>query len=132
MSSYGAKGTPTPNNRLQRTAAEPERSLVWRRAAMAELIDAVHELIQVLCAEDDTFAMKAKAYLVLNSTPDLPTLFSLILLPLRAHFKFLLLAPELERGFPGEPVPVNRQREIEGVLVIHELPHGGERENSVL
>jgi hypothetical protein len=38
MSSYGAKGTRTPDNRLQRTAAEPERSLAWRRAAMAELL----------------------------------------------------------------------------------------------
>ena len=56
MSSYGAKGTRTPNNRLQRTAAKPERSLAWRRAAVAELNDAYHELIQALCAEDDTFA----------------------------------------------------------------------------
>jgi hypothetical protein len=45
MSSYGAKGTRTPNHRLQRTAAEPERSLAWRRAAMAEINGAVHELI---------------------------------------------------------------------------------------
>ena len=41
MSSYGAKGTRTRNNGLQRTGAVPERSLVWRRAAMAELNDAV-------------------------------------------------------------------------------------------
>jgi hypothetical protein len=60
MSSYGAKGTRTPNNRLQRTAAEPERSLAWRTAAMAELNDAVHELIEALCAEGDTCAKKAK------------------------------------------------------------------------
>jgi hypothetical protein len=60
MSSYGTKGTRTPNNRFQRTAAEPERSLAWRRAAVAELNDAVHELIEALCAESDTFAKKAK------------------------------------------------------------------------
>ena len=35
MSSYGAKGARTPDNRLQRAAPEPEHSLAWRRAAMA-------------------------------------------------------------------------------------------------
>ncbi len=65
MSSYGAKGTRTPNTGCSglsaaRPANEPERSLAWRRAAMGELNDAVHELIQALCAEYDTFAKKAK------------------------------------------------------------------------
>ena len=68
MSSYGAKGTRTPNHRLQRTAAEPERCLAWRRAAMSELNDAVHGLIRALCAEDDTFAKKASVETVMKST----------------------------------------------------------------
>jgi hypothetical protein len=54
------KVVPQRVRQKQLFANEPERSLAWRRAAMAELNDAVHELIQALCAEGDTFAKKAK------------------------------------------------------------------------
>jgi hypothetical protein len=37
MSSYGAKGTRTPNNRLQRTAAEPELRRRDKRVAHLSL-----------------------------------------------------------------------------------------------
>ena len=50
-----------------------------------------------------------------------------LLLPLPLDVELLLLAPEFRRAFPLELVPVNRQRVLDGDLVIHELPHGGER-----
>src|SRR5437773_2388600 len=55
-------------------------------------------------------------------------LFSLLvfLLPLPADVEFLLLAPEFRRAFPRELVPVERQRVLDGDLVTHELPYGGE------
>ncbi len=53
------------------------------------------------------------------------------LLPLPADVEFLFPATEVRRGFPFEFVPVDRQREIEGELVIHELPHRGEGQDSV-
>src|SRR6516225_3741345 len=57
-------------------------------------------------------------------------LFSLLalLLTLPLDVELLLFAPEVRRGFPFELVPVDRQREIEGELLIHELPHGGKRQ----
>src|SRR5438105_14127004 len=54
------------------------------------------------------------------------------LLPLPLDVELLLLAAELRRAFSLELVPVNRQRVLDGDLVIHELPHGGERERTVL
>src|SRR5438874_11056391 len=60
--------------------------------------------------------------------------FSLLvlLLPLPLDIKFPLFAPYFRRAFPLELVPVNRQLVLDGDLVIHELPHGGERERTVL
>src|SRR5262249_33086354 len=57
-------------------------------------------------------------------------LFSLLvlLLPLPVDIIFLLLAPEFRRAFPLQLVPVNRQRVLDGDLVLHQLPHGGERQ----
>src|SRR5947208_11352526 len=59
--------------------------------------------------------------------------FSLLvlLLPLPLDIKFPLLAPYFRRAFPLELVPVNRQLVLDGDLVIHELPHGGERQSTV-
>src|SRR5438445_12282592 len=55
-----------------------------------------------------------------------------LLLPLPLDIKFPLLAPYFRRAFPLELVPVNRQLVLDGELVIHELPHGGERQSTVL
>src|SRR5258708_23009485 len=55
-----------------------------------------------------------------------------LLLPLPLDVELLLLAPEFRRAFPLEFVPVNRQLVLDGDLVIHELPHGGEGERTVL
>src|SRR5207245_10908450 len=61
-------------------------------------------------------------------------LFSLLvfLLPLPVDIPFLLLASEFRRAFPLELVPVNRQLVLDGDLVVHKLPFGGERERIVL
>src|SRR6516164_4918 len=53
-----------------------------------------------------------------------------LLLPLPFDVELLLLASEIRRGFAFELVPVDRQREIEGELVTHELPHGGIRQSA--
>src|SRR6476646_7017520 len=55
-----------------------------------------------------------------------------LLLPLPLDVELLLLAPEFRRAFPLELVPVNRQLVLDGDLVVHELPHGGERQRTVL
>src|SRR5438477_11731578 len=55
-----------------------------------------------------------------------------LLLPLPLDIKFPLLAPYFRRAFPLELVPVNRQLVLDGELVIHDLPHGGERQSTVL
>src|SRR3984893_7021405 len=59
-----------------------------------------------------------------------PLLVLLLALPL--DVELLLLAPEFRLAFPLELVPVNRQLVVDGDLVIHELPHGGEGESTVL
>src|SRR6516162_3556671 len=66
--------------------------------------------------------------------PGFPPLCSLLalLLPLPLDVDLLLLAPGFRRAFPLELVPVNRQLVLDGELVIHELPHGGERQSTVL
>src|SRR5262249_56598453 len=55
-----------------------------------------------------------------------------LLLPLPVDIPFLLLAPEFRRAFPLELVPVERQRVLDGDLVIHDLPHGGKSQRIVL
>src|SRR5436305_2996323 len=55
-----------------------------------------------------------------------------LLLPLPLDVELLLLAPEFRRALPLELVPVDRQLVVDGDLVIHELPHGGERQGTVL
>src|SRR5438477_2989841 len=61
-------------------------------------------------------------------------LFSLLvlLLPLPLDVELPLLAPEFRRAFPLELVPVNRQFVVYGDLTVHDLPHGGERQRTVL
>src|SRR5262245_32198751 len=67
-----------------------------------------------------------------SKAPDAAQPLLALLLPLPLDVELLLLAPEVRRGFPFELVPVDRQREIEGELVIHELPHGGKRQSAGL
>src|SRR5262249_28770802 len=55
-----------------------------------------------------------------------------LLLPLPLDVELPLLAPELRGAFPFELVPVDRELVLDGELVIHELPHGGERQSAVL
>src|SRR5262249_4732788 len=61
-----------------------------------------------------------------------PTPLLVLLLPLPLDVELPLLVPEFRRAFPLELVPVKGQRVLDGDLVIHELPHGGERERTVL
>src|SRR5262245_54900883 len=56
----------------------------------------------------------------------LPLLVLLLALPL--DVELLLLAAEFRCAFPLEPVLVDLEREIEGILIAHELPHGRERQ----
>src|SRR5262245_2220618 len=56
----------------------------------------------------------------------------ILLVPPPLDVELTLLAPEVRRTFPLELVPVNRQLVVDGDLVIHELPHGGERQSTVL
>src|SRR6202051_2545145 len=48
-----------------------------------------------------------------------------LLLALALDVEFLLLAPEITLALPLELVPVDRQRVVDGDLVIHDFPHGG-------
>src|SRR5262245_27285743 len=63
----------------------------------------------------------------------LPPLCSLLalLLPLPLDVDLPLLAPDF-RALPLELVAVDLQLVLDGELVIHELPHGGERQSTVL
>src|SRR5579884_1375349 len=56
----------------------------------------------------------------------------ILLIPLRLDIPFPLLAPEFRRAFPLELVSVNRQLVVNGDLIVHDLPHGGERQRTVL
>src|ERR1700676_2881883 len=55
-----------------------------------------------------------------------------LLLPLPLDLELLLLAPELRCAFPFELVPVDRELVLDGDLVIHKHPLGGEGQISVL
>src|SRR5262249_5442478 len=55
-----------------------------------------------------------------------------LLLPLALDVELPLLAPDIRRALPFELVPVDHELVLDGDLVIHELPHGGERERTVL
>src|SRR6516165_12765737 len=63
--------------------------------------------------------------------PRTPTLLGLLLsLPL--DVELLLVASELRGAFPFKLVPVDCELVLDVNLVIHELPHGGERSSAVL
>src|SRR5881392_111854 len=55
-----------------------------------------------------------------------------LLLPLPLDVELLLLAPELRCTFPFELVPGDRELVLDGDLVLHKHPHGGEGQISVL
>src|SRR3984893_5736490 len=55
-----------------------------------------------------------------------------LLLPLPLDVELLLLAPELRCTFPFELVPGDRELVLDGDLVIHKHPLGGEGQNSFL
>src|SRR5208283_5397946 len=55
----------------------------------------------------------------------------LLLLSLPLDVEFPLLATAVRSAFPLERVPFNRQLVIDGELVVHEVPLGGERQNTV-
>lgn len=56
----------------------------------------------------------------------------ILLLPLTFDVELLLIPSELRRAFPLELVPGDRELVVDGNLVIHERPHGGEGQISVL
>src|SRR5438128_5504985 len=66
-----------------------------------------------------------------NSAPTAQPLL-VLLLPLPLDVELLLLAPELRCTFPFELVPGDRERVLDGDLVIHKLPHGREGQIPVL
>src|SRR4051812_33643802 len=67
-----------------------------------------------------------------SSTILRPVFFRSLLLPLPLDVELPLLAPDVRRALPLELVPVDLQLVLDGELVIHELPVGGERQFPVL
>src|SRR4051794_35890307 len=55
-----------------------------------------------------------------------------LLLALALDVELPRFAPEIRLALPLELVPVDRQGVVDGDLVLHELPHGGERQLPVL
>src|SRR5438128_8262942 len=66
-----------------------------------------------------------------NSAPTAQPLL-VLLLPLPLDVELLLLAIELRCTFPFELVPGDRELVLDGDLVIHKHPHGGEGQISFL
>src|SRR6266478_8526107 len=66
-----------------------------------------------------------------NRAPTAPPLL-VLLLPLPLDVELLLLAPELRCTFPFELVPGDRELVLNGDLVIHKHPLGGEGQISFL
>src|SRR5436190_364477 len=79
----------------------------------------------------DPFSRPAFSRPVKNRAPTAQPLL-VLLLPLPLDVELLLLAPELRCTFPFELVPGDRELVIDRDLVTHELPHGGERQITVL
>src|SRR5213078_3593860 len=59
-------------------------------------------------------------------------LLLVLLLPHPLDVELLLLAPELRCTFPFELVPGDRELVLDGDLVLHKHPHGGEGQISFL